>query len=336
MPNDCVIGVDLGGTNVRACAFFADGTEAGAKVEISSDAQKGTEAILRAVTQAVKAAEGTAQTKPRAVGLSIPGHIDDEAGLVRWSPNFGHYVGPVFHYWQDVAVRKPLEDSIGLPIRMENDANLAALGEYRYGSGKNSANCLTLLTLGTGIGGGVVMASRSVSGQASGPLMLLGGNKGGAELGHTVILHGGPDPNSGEYGSIEAFCQRDAIIRRAVNRLRRGVPSMLNDLCERDWTKVTPLMISRAAEAGDELAIEVWFEVGTYLGVGIGSLINVFAPDVFAIGGQIAKAGKWLLDPARKAARNVAIPSLFQDVAIVQAEQLDDAGMLGAAALALG
>lgn len=330
-----MIGVDLGGTNVRACAYNADGSEAGSKVEISSDAQKGTDAVVKAVVQAIKAAEGTASSKPKCVGLSIPGHVDDTIGVVRWSPNFGHYVGNVFHYWEDVQIRKPLEDKLDLPVRMGNDANLAALGEYRYGSGKNSAKCLVLFTLGTGIGSGVVLAPESLSGRAEGPLLLLGGNKGGAELGHAVIQHGGLDPNSGEYGSVEGYCQRDAIVKRAVNRLRRGVPSLLNDLSDRDWTKVTPAMMSKAADEGDELAIDVWAEIGVYLGVAIGSMINVFAPDVFAVGGQIAKSGKWLLDPARKAARDVAIPSLFRDVKIVQAEQLDEAGMLGAAALAL-
>lgn len=165
--------------------------------------------------------------------------------------------------------------------------------------------------------------------------MLVGGNKGGAELGHTVVQHGGLDPNSGEYGSLEGYCQRDAIVRRALNRLRRGRKSVLNDLCGGDWSKVTPALLSQAANKGDELAIEVWAEVGTYLGVGIGNFINVFAPDVFAIGGQIAKAGEFLLGPARRAAENVAIPSLFHDAKIVEAEQVEDAGMMGAAALAM-
>lgn len=332
--NQCVIGVDLGGTNVRACAYYEDGTEAGSKVEISSQAQNGTEAILNAVVQSVSAAKGTAEHEPVAVGLSIPGHIDDDAGVVRWSPNFGHYIGGFFKYWEDVQVREPLEASLKLPIVMGNDANLAALGEYRFGSGRDHAKCFVLITIGTGIGSGVVLAPGSVTGRSAGPLLLLGGNKGGAELGHIVIQHGGLDPNSGEYGSIEGYCQRDAIIKRAVNRLRRGVPSLLNELSGQDWTKVTPAMLSAAADRGDELSIDTWAEVGTYLGIGIGSLINVFAPDVFAVGGQIAKAGRWLLDPARKAARNSAIPSLFKDTTILQAEQVDDAGMLGGAVLA--
>ena len=102
-----------------------------------------------------------------------------------------------------------------------------------------------------------------------------------------------------------------------------------------DLSLVTPLVLADAASQGDGLALEVWEEVGSYLGVGLGNFINIFAPDVLAVGGQIAKVGEPLLRPATRAARNVAIPSLFQDTKIVQAEQLEDAGMLGAAALAL-
>jgi glucokinase len=109
----------------------------------------------------------------------------------------------------------------------------------------------------------------------------------------------------------------------------------MNDKVAGDLSQITPKVISEAADEGDELAIEIWTEVGTYLGVGIGNCINIFAPDVVAVGGQIAKAGEWLIGPARRAAENVAIPSLFEDARIVQAESIDDAGMLGGAALAL-
>jgi glucokinase len=150
-----------------------------------------------------------------------------------------------------------------------------------------------------------------------------------------ILMHGGLDCNAGSYGAIEGYCQRDSIIRRAVHRLNRGRDSLMREMIGGDYSLVSPQLIAKAAEMGDEMAIEVWDEVGAWLGVGIGSLINIFAPDVFAIGGQIAKAGELLLGPARKTARNIAIPSLFKDTKIVQAEQIDDAGMLGGAALAL-
>ena len=188
---------------------------------------------------------------------------------------------------------------------------------------------------GTGIGGGVILSPDSVLGRAQGPLILLGGNKGGAELGHVVVQHKGLDCNAGTYGSIEAYAQRDGIIHRAQHRLMRKRESVLREMVKGDYSKITPLHLSQAASQGDELAIEVWAEVGEMLGVAIGSFINVFAPDIVAIGGQIAKAGDFLLRPARKTARNIAIPALFDDAKIVEAEQVEDAGLLGAAALAL-
>ncbi len=327
--------MDLGGTNVRAGAFFEDGSAAGPDFINPSRGQEGVEATLLAVAQTVNQAATASTVRPEAVGLAIPGHIDNAAGVVRWAPNFGETINGVFHNWSHVSIREPLQPRVNLPIVMDNDANMAALGEYRFGLGRNKAKCLVLLTLGTGVGGGVVMAPDSVLGDARGPLVLVGGNKGGAELGHVIVAYQGPECNAGEYGSVEAFCQRDAIIRRARYRLNRGRVSIISDLVENDLSKITPLTISQAAEKGDEVAIEIWEEVGTMLGVGVGSFINIFAPDVFAIGGQIAKAGDFILKPCIRAARNVAIPSLFTDATIQIAEQIADAGMLGGAALAL-
>lgn len=335
MDRFCVIGVDLGGTNVRARAYFQDGSPAGERSSNPSKAQDGTDAILAQTALTIQQAVDAAEAPCRAVGLAIPGHIDNAEGLVRWAPNFGESIDGIFRSWRNVPIRQPLQARVNLPIYMDNDANLAALGEYMFGTGRNSAHCLVLLTLGTGVGGGVVMSPHSVVGDCRGPLMLVGGNKGGAELGHIVLTHGGLDCHAGSYGSLEAYCQRDSVVKRVLHRLRRGRKSSITDLVHGDLSRITPLTISQAADQGDDLAIEVWTEVGTWLGVGIGSCVNIFAPDVVAIGGQIAKAGEHLLGPARKTALNIAIPSLFEDVKIVQAEQIDDAGMMGGAALAL-
>ena len=334
MSKQCVIGVDLGGTNVRACAFDGAGKEVGERVELPSRAQSGTEAILSSVVQAINLAKSTATLPVAAVGMAIPGFVDNKAGVIRWAPNFGEERHGVFYSWRDVDVRSPLAAGTGLPIHMGNDANLAALGEYKYGLGRGTASCLVMLTLGTGIGGGVVMSPASVDGNASGPLVLVGGNKGGVELGHVIVAYQGVDCNSGEYGAVEGYCSRDAIIRRAVHRVNRGRKSMLSEMVNGDLGLIQPKTIYDACEHGDEVAIEVFEEVGTMLGVAIGSFINIFAPDVFAIGGQIALAGDWIIKPAIKSARNIAVASLFNDCAISVAEQLDDAGMLGGAALA--
>jgi glucokinase len=331
-----VIGVDLGGTNVRAGAFHEDGTPAGPSFSNPSRGQEGTDHVLDAVATTINAAVAAADGKAESVGVAIPGHVDDPHGMVLWCPNLGHTDEQgVFQPWRNVSIREPLNRRVGLPITMANDADAAALGEYRFGSGRNSARFLVMLTVGTGIGGGVVLGEGSVLGNAKGPLLLIGGTGAGVELGHTIIAYGGLDCNAGTYGAIEAHCQRDAIIRRAVHRLRRGRPSILHDLVEGDFSRITPRLLSDAAERGDELAVQVWCEVGTYLGVGIGNFINVFAPDVFAIGGQIAKAGDFLMKPAIEAARDVVVGDSMERCRITVAEKIDDAGMLGGAALAL-
>jgi glucokinase len=330
-----VIGVDLGGTNVRAGSFYEDGSPAGPKFSNPSRAQEGVAASLDAIAGTIRQAISASETPPAAVGMAVPGHIDNAMGVVRWAPNFGEYVDGVFRYWENVPLKQPLSRSVDLPIELGNDANLAALGEYRFGVGRNQAKCLVMLTLGTGVGGGVIMSPEALEGDVRGPIMLVGGNKGGAELGHTIVDADGLDCNAGSYGAIEAYAPRDAIVSRAVHRLRRRRNSIIDDLVEGDFSKVTPRIITEAADKGDELAIQVYDEVGRYLGTSMGSFINIFAPDILALGGQIAKAGKHLLEPAKRAARDVAIPSLFGDVNICIAEQLEDGGMLGGAAIAL-
>ena len=145
----------------------------------------------------------------------------------------------------------------------------------------------------------------------------------------------GLDCTAGTYGTLEAYCQRDAIIRRAQYKLMRGRVSLLNDLIEGDLSRVTPRLISEACDQGDVVAQEVFREIGAFLGVGIANAINTFAPDIIAIGGQVSKAGRWLMDPAMISAQNNAISSLFNDCTIVTAQHVEDAGMLGGAALAL-
>ncbi len=241
----------------------------------------------------------------------------------------------VYHYWENVPIRQPLAEHFSFPIHIGNDANLAALGEYMFGKGQNSAKCLVMLTIGTGIGAGVVMSPYAVQGVAKGPLLLLGGNKGGFELGHMCIQHGGLESTAGLYGTIESYCQKESIVRRAVHKLQNGRDSLVRDLTDGDLSKVTPRLLTEAANQGDELAIEVWAEIGRYLGVALGNCVNLFAPDVLVVGGQISKAGHWLMDPAKKEARNTAISSLYQDTMIALADHVEDAGILGGAALAL-
>ncbi|MDK3158880.1 ROK family protein [Kamptonema cortianum] len=237
-PMRCVIGVDLGGTNVRAQAVYEDGSPAGGRVENPSHAQSGTEEILDALSLTIQQAIDSAENEVAGVGLAIPGHIDDAAGLVKWSPNFGKTENGVFSYWKDVEIRRPLRERLGVDVKMANDANCAALGEYLFGSGKGTAHCLVLFTIGTGVGGGVVFGEQSLFGNVSGPAMLLGGNLGGGELGHNIVQRNGLDCNAGSYGALEAYCQRDAIITRAITNFEEPALYHSGSSERRSWQTV--------------------------------------------------------------------------------------------------
>ncbi len=334
-----VIGVDLGGTNVRAAVVDRQGAIGGEPVQQPSRAQEGfpatLEAILHTIEGAIRSA-GVARHAIQAIGMAVPGHIDTARGMVRWAPNFGEWREGLFHEWREIPLGEAVQQRVGIPVWMGNDANLAALGEYYYGTGHGQAKGLVMLTLGTGIGGGVVLTREQVQGNANwqGGALLIGAGGGAGELGHTIVLLSGPRCGCGAMGCIEALAKRDAIIERAREKVRREPNSLLAQLCAGDPTRITPKLVSEACEQGDPIAREIWEETGFYLGVAVASFINIFNPEVVAIGGQIAKAGAVLFDAIRRTARDYAIPTLLEMCRIVPAERIEDAGILGGAALA--
>lgn len=329
------VGVDLGGTNIRAAALDEKGQLVGERFQEGSRGREGQEAVLTVLKSIIrKAMDSVSSGTLVGIGVAVPGHVDPHRGIVKWSPNLGQYRGDYFEMWKDVPLSSPLNKEFGVPTFIGNDANLAALGEYQFGSGKGNAKCLVMLTLGTGIGSGIVLSSQAVQGKAVGPLILIGGNGGGGELGHTCIHQGGLMSRAGLYGTVESYCQIDSIVERAVSRIKNGHISLIEELVEEKLENVSPRTITEAAQQGDLLAQEVLSEIGKYLGVAVGNCINTFAPDVLAIGGQISKSKEWLMRSVIKEARNVAIRTLFNDAKIVLAEQGEDAGILGASALA--
>ncbi len=333
VKTQCVIGVDLGGTNVRAAAVDASGQFHSDFVERPSMAQSGARAVIEACDAVIRAVASKVECV--GVGMAVPGHIDTASGTVLWAPNFGETKDGMFRHFSDVPLAGPVSALSGLPVVIGNDANLAALGEFRFGIGKGTANGLVMITLGTGIGGGVVLSPGQLDPLSAGePVLLVGANGGGAELGHVVVMADGPLCGCGAYGCLEALANATAIAARGRAKLEHDATSLIGKLSGGDGAKVTPKLLADAAGQGDAAAIEVWQETGHYLGIGIGSFINTFVPEIVAIGGQIAKVGAPLLDAAIRSAKNVAIPTLFSATRIVPAVQIDHAGVLGGAALA--
>ena len=315
-----VVGVDLGGTNVRAAVIDRTTEKIVARGEnISSLALEGvaqtTGQIVRAIETALEAASAR-KSQVLGVGIAVPGHVKAKEGLVMWAPNFKDQ-------WKQVPIAHSVETLLGLPVRIGNDANLAALGEFRFGAGR-SVRHLIMITLGTGVGAGIIVDGK-----------LLDGADGGAgEVGHMIINPGGRGGNTA-FGTVEGEAQRDGIIERAARKVQQGRSTTLGARVDFDRFALTPAIIAEEALKGDVVALEVYEETGYYLGICVANLINLFNTQMIVVGGGIAQAGEIILDPIRRTATACAIRSMSRTCSIVPAELGDNAGVLGSAAIIL-
>jgi glucokinase len=315
-----VVGVDLGGTNVRAAVIEQEsGIIVARSANVPSRARDGVEITAHQCIEAIRQSlqnGNIALEDVAGVGMAVPGHVHPADGMVLWAPNFRDQ-------WRGVPLGKLVSQGMGTKVLIGNDANLAALGEWRYGAGRGSRH-LVMLTLGTGIGGGVIIDGR----------LLLGSDGGAAELGHIVICSSSEARGgNASFGTLEGMAQRDAIIERAARKLALGRKSVLSDVVEFNRHDLTPAMIADAANMGDGVAIEVLEETGYYIGLGVCNVINIFNPEVVAIGGGISQAGPKLFDPIRRTAKVNAVTTLHSKCRIVVSELGDNAGVMGGAAL---
>ncbi len=322
-----VVGIDLGGTNVRAAVLDQKGQFLG-RAENPSEAKSGVARTAAAIGEAVRAAVKSASAaldQVGAIGIAVPGHIDVPNGMVRWAPNFGDYVQDTYVPYKDIPLRALVEQEIGIAMVMDNDANVAALGEFRFGAGRDTKH-LVMFTLGTGVGGGII-----VDGE-----VLRGATGGAAEVGHIIIADGLGSSLNGPHGRLETLAGRDAIIERAALKMESGRDTRLWQHItgpEALQQFITPALIDEAAQAGDALAIEVLQETGHYVGLGIASMVDVFNPEVVVLGGKISQS-ETLFQTALRTARASAIGSILASARIVRAELGDNAGIMGAAELA--
>ncbi len=316
-----VVGVDIGGTNCRAAVIdHAAGKIVARSLNIPSRAMDGEQYTAQQVVEAVRQALDNANLtldSIAGVGVAVPGHVIPQEGKILWAPNF-------YGQWRGVYLAKPISEALKVPVYLGNDANLAALGEYTYGVGKGT-NHLVMITLGTGIGGGIIIDGK----------LLTGSNGGAGELGHIIIAanHHARGGNTA-YGTLEGLAQRDAITERAARKVAEGRQTTLLTP-NYDRILLTPQIICDAALAGDQLSIETYEETGYCIGLGLASIIAIFNPEMIVIGGGIAQAGPILFDPIRRATQANAIGTLFSTVKIVAADLGDNAGIMGAAALAI-
>jgi glucokinase len=315
-----IIGVDLGGTNVRAAVMEIETERIVARGNnLPSYAQDGVAVTASQITQAVQDAMLQAQITADdalGIGIAVPGHVKNREGLVMWAPNFRDQ-------WRGVQIAYPVRSALGIPVYIGNDANLAALGEFAFGVGRDVRN-LVMITLGTGVGGGIIVDGKLVEGT----------DGGAGEIGHIVVNAGGRGGKSA-FGSVEGEAQRDAIVERAERKMQSGRKTRLAEIADYDRFRLTPALIAQAAEEGDGAAIEVFEETGYFVGLCAANIINLLNPEMIVIGGGIAQCGELIMDPIRRTAYACAVRSLSRSCRIVEGQLGDNMGIYGGCALVL-
>ena len=313
VPHQCVIGVDIGGTNLVAGAVDPRlGVHHRARRTVAG---RELPALLETITDAVSEVREAVGGEVEAVGFGIPCLIDDERGLAASSVHL-----PI----AGVAFAEVMAERIGLPTFVDNDANVALLAEHRHGAARGERVAL-MLTLGTGVGGAIL----------AGGELYRGAQGAAGEFGHMIVLPDGPDcgPGCPSRGCLEALVSGSALAREARAAARREPDSGLGRALAGGREIAGPL-VTELAYDGDAAARGVLTRLGEWLGLGLASLVNIFNPDVVVIGGGVIGAGELVLEPARGvlARRALALPGAH---AVIRPARFGaEAGMLGAAVLA--
>ncbi|WP_070120670.1 ROK family glucokinase [Bacillus marinisedimentorum] len=317
MKKDWLAGVDLGGTTIKL-AFTDLYGDIITKWEITTDtSDQGkniTEDIARTIDEKL---DELKESKGRlaGIGMGAPGFINMETGFIYQAVNIG---------WKDFPLKDRLEIETGLPVTVDNDANIAAIGEMWKGAG-DGARDLLAVTLGTGVGGGII---------ANGEI-LHGTNGMAGEIGHiTSIPEGGARCNCGKTGCLETIASATGIVRVAREKLAEA--ESVSELAKitADGSPLTSRDVFTAAEAGDALAAEVVDEVMFHLGLALANLANAINPSKIVIGGGVSKAGAALIDPLEKHFKRFALPRVYEGAEIAAATLGNDAGVIGGAFLA--
>lgn len=309
------IGIDLGGTNIAVGIVDEKGVII-AKDSVKTKAPRAAEEIVKDAAECVKKLLRENKIEEGAVcgaGIGVPGAVDQRKGTVIYSNNLN------FH---NVELCKFLKEHTGFDFNIENDANAAALGEYVAGSGKDAEN-FVMLTLGTGIGGGIITGGK-----------LYRGKTGAAEIGHMVIFGDGRQCSCGRRGCYEQYASATALIRQTKEAMEADKSSLMWQLCDNDINKASGKTAFIAMHKGDKAAKDVIDQYVRYLSIGVISVINIFQPDILSIGGGVSGAGDDIIVPLKKWVEKEDYARDISEKTDIKIALLgNDAGIIGAAFL---
>ncbi|MEZ4695724.1 MAG: ROK family protein [Rhodothermales bacterium] len=317
MRMDYVVGIDLGGTNTKVALVGMDGNLVQEK-SAETVVERGPEKILAQIVEMIKSLADGSTDNCQAIGIGVPGSVNWARDTVVKPPNFPG--------WVSVNVTEEIQKLVGrdLPVLVENDANVAALGSAHFGAGIPYSHFI-MITLGTGVGGAIIVDNQIFRGQTG----------GAGEIGHMTINYCGPLARSGVAGAAEAYLGQQFLTHHARLKLVSRPHSVLHQRAERDLADITSKMLYDAAQDGDKDAIEIFHWAGHKLGCVIGSAINLLDIRTAIIGGGTSAAGDLILDAARETVLDFVTPGLHEGIRILREERGNDVAMLGAARLAL-
>jgi glucokinase len=300
--------VDVGGTQMRAACYSSESLKPLRFDRVST--QDPMETPLERLMDLIASVWPEGETIS-GIAVAAPGPIDPYEGIIFAAPNIPG--------WKDLPLQQHLEERFNVPVALGNDANLAALGEWKFGAGQGH-HYLIYITVSTGIGGGIIIEDR----------MLLGVRGLAAELGHITVLLDGPLCGCGKRGHLEAVASGTAIAHWVEQELAQGVVSRL----PANQT-LTTKQIASAAQQGDELSIAALARAGTFIGQALADFVHIFNPSIIIIGGGVSQSGNLLLDPMRAGLREHVITPHYLDKLVLTTALLgDEAGLMGALALA--
>lgn len=313
------IGIDLGGTNLRAAVVDIQEGEVLHHNSVPTFAREGHDAVMERmgdlVFQVINETGGEKEDIG-GIGIGVPGMLDLERGETLFLPN-------LYGTWPHVPLVKTITERTGLPTSLLNDVRAITNGEWKYGAGKG-VETVAVFAVGTGIGGGLVINNQLHLG--------IGGTAG--ELGHMTVDPEGPRCGCGNYGCLEALASGPAIAAMGMKAVSQGLTTEIGVLSEFDLNRITPELVARAAEQGDEVAQEIYEKAGFYIGTAAASVCAAVGPRRIIIGGGVSQAGDLLLDPIKRTLRERVTIMPVEQVEVVLTELGDNAGVLGVASWA--
>jgi glucokinase len=309
-----VVGIDLGGTNIVAGTVAEDGSEVLGLVSEPTLPEQGADAVVARIVKLARASMAAAGGRTIAgVGIGSPGPLNTETGVVLLTPNLG---------WTNMPLRDRVVAELELPATLDNDANCAIFGEWWRGAARG-AEYVVGLTVGTGIGGGIILGGRIYHGASD-----IAG-----EIGHMSIDSTGRRCKCGNYGCLEAYASGPAIAARAVEGISAGVDTALPQYVAGDLSRITAQVVYEAAHDGDAYALEMVRETAKLLGAGVANILNIFNPEVVVICGGVTLAGDKLFAPLQSEVKRRAFKPAWEACRIVPGALPGTAGVYGAAAV---